>query len=215
MLQKKLNDKLAEEEQEKEMKIGLAELDAKLSAADHLLGYENELSGSESVVDIEEKARNAEEIERMLNSILDRMKGAGFGAMNDEQRTNAEKQQARAVLVLERIRALKDAIVSHLSTLARWTDERDEIEAEGRAAMDEGMVIIERYSEPQQLATATIDAERLRGLLAHLEQIMHKMASNDEHRERWLPDCKLANETNRNLREELEKGADNVKVKLH
>lgn len=211
-MQKMLNAKLAQKEKLLEIGTELAHLNDTIAVANDLLPYETELKHSDRSQDIEDKAKKIEELERLLNTQLNYLEGSDFSIMTENMRANAEMQRNAAVPLLNRLRALKDAVRSHLKALSDWKSSEAELTQETRVPVDSARILAESYSQPQPYPKAVDDAERLHELQDQLGHLLQKAIDVEQAVREALPECQSANVAIRAARQDLEKSLHTVQV---
>lgn len=207
-----MDDKLAEKEQARKVDTELAKLNERIPVADQLLAYEMNLRSADNVVEIEEKARNMEDLEHLLMETLDKLKDSDLTYMTDEQRADAETKRNTAISVLERLRLLRDAIASHLKSLADWKSDEDELMERTRIVVDNSKEVTEIYAQPQPYTTAINDVDRLHRLHDQIMQLLQTVIDKEQSVKQSLPECHSAISMISGIKQDLENAADNVQV---
>uniref|UniRef100_A0A0N4T7V4 KASH domain-containing protein n=1 Tax=Brugia pahangi TaxID=6280 RepID=A0A0N4T7V4_BRUPA len=171
---RKLDEKLAEKEEMKMVQSELAELEEKICLANQLLTYD--VKNADNLEDIEEKARNIENLEQFMISTLDKLKDYDGNMMLNE-----------AMSLIDKLRILRESIANHQKSFADWKIANDKLEDEIREINDNMERLFINYTEPQPYTTATNDINILEGLQKQIMELLRKTINMEENVVQNLP----------------------------
>ncbi|VDO43269.1 unnamed protein product, partial [Onchocerca flexuosa] len=193
------------------MQSELAKLEEKIPLANQLLAYDIDLENADNPEDIEEKAKNIENLEQFLVSTLDKLKDYDPNIMTNEQRINMERMLNEIMSRIDKLRILRDSITSHLKSLNDWKTTEKELEDEIRIIMDNIEGLLSSYSQPQPYTTAINDIDMLQQLQDQIMQLLQKTVDKEQTVEQNLPSYLPA--INK-IKQEIEKADGDVKKLL-
>ncbi|VBB31019.1 unnamed protein product, partial [Acanthocheilonema viteae] len=200
-----------EKEQMKVMQSELTELEEKLSLGNQLLAYDIDLKSADSPEDIGEKAKNIENLEQFMVSLIDKLKACDSSNMTEEQRIDMERKLDEAMSLINKLHALRESISSHLKSLADWKTAEGELEDEIRVIMDNIEGLRDSYSQPQPYPTAINDVNILQRLQDQIMKLLQKTIDKEQTLSQNLPNYHPAINA---IKQQIEKATEDVKKLL-
>ncbi|VBB32915.1 unnamed protein product [Acanthocheilonema viteae] len=193
------------------MQSELTELEEKLSLGNQLLAYDIDLKSADSPEDIGEKAKNIENLEQFMVSLIDKLKACDSSNMTEEQRIDMERKLDEAMSLINKLHALRESISSHLKSLADWKTAEGELEDEIRVIMDNIEGLRDSYSQPQPYPTAINDVNILQRLQDQIMKLLQKTIDKEQTLSQNLPNYHPAINA---IKQQIEKATEDVKKLL-
>lgn len=204
LFQAVLDGKIREKDDSERVNNHLTQLDEKLLESEVALAAEDDMKGSDNAILIAEKTESAEALENALVAILDQLSAVDMATLDEELQKDVERKRERTNWMLDRIRALRDALATMFNSLNEWESNKNALEQQTSTLADEARTFINRYkNDAQPFSTASNDTKKAQHLLERIKQALQQLNSVNEHLQQALPMCKPARDTTDKIANEL------------
>lgn len=212
-MQEALSDKIREKETVEKVQKEIIELDDKLQKGEEMLVSEEELKRSEDTTLLSTNVKIAEELEQSLLAILEQINSLDVDRLSEEQQADVEKKRERTHWMLDRIRALREALTSLLDSLRAWDADKDVLKSTTTLLADEARELIDSYANnAQPYTTACNDMKKANDLLSRIKEAQQKLSDANQHLKTTLPECKAALDDVNKMAADLSSGSSDVQV---